>query len=1039
MMPAWNISDLALNQVKSPAFPRLRKGNTPLFSSFLFFFLMFLVHLLPQAGWAQFSNVDIKVYDFDEGLSHRNVFKVDQDSRGFIWVATINGLNRFDGYDFLNYNSSSESHPIPFDAISDMVIDEQDRLWLANLDFLTILEPKEAHIDTIKVKSGALVRRESWVPNNLFREEGQGIWISTYDEKSAANHIQFVGDDGLGAKLFEVEGNYPKRPITTFNGEVYIGAHEEELWKVSKEADIREKLRVPSLKNQGLVPSRIVQLQVLDHTLWVLMSDGRLFSLEQGSKTFQLHPITQKLVGQAVYNGFLMEENGDFWIGGEGLLWYFDAIRNQLVNYDVPIKQIIKQTINYRQIFKDQSGVIWVASNFGLVKIVQSNALFSNYLNGGSEYCSNVYCSTRGITEDEAGNIYISYYNSIHVLDPKTNSIRILFPANDYFNYPFGITYHKDALYTGNGRRIDLKTLQVDTLFNNSNIDWGAVMADDDGLLWFGFQHWLYQYDPQTRVLQEFSDSQGKWKEEDGDISYIYQGKTDGLIWIGTASNGIFKINKTRGRIGHYNSHENNPIPLPSDRINALYEDKNGYLWVASGNGLLQLDIDDRTLEIYNSNDGLPNNFINGILSEGDTCMWVSTDNGLCRFSMQRSNCINFYQQDGLSSNEFNRISFFKARDGRMYFGGLNGVNAFYPSNRFLEYTAKQEEAHLLFTGFSKFNGENDSLEALNYTLSTEEQFLLSPWDKFFTFNFALAEHRQPMKNEYSYMLDGYEKNWSPLSTVHSVRYNNIPAGNYVFRVRALSTKGDWYKEQLAIKVRIQEAYYNTWWFWSLIGLLALGGIYGVMRYRIYTIEKREKALEKLVKERTRELEKEKHKSEELLLNILPLETAEELKQHGVAKAKRHELVTVMFSDFKDFSKISEHLDPEVLVSEIDFTFRAYDTIIDKYGLEKIKTVGDAYLCVGGISRLGDADEAVRVVQAALEIQEFLRVSGQQKKERNEPYFEARIGIHTGPVVAGIVGIKKFAYDIWGGHRKRGLQNGNPRSGGPGKYLRRHA
>ena len=978
------------------------------------FTLSFALLLLSCPSIAQYNNVEIKVFDFDEGLSHRNVFKVEQDSRGFIWVATINGLNRFDGYNFVSYNSTSPENYIPFDVISDMLIDEQNRLWLANPDYLTILEPETNTIDTIKIKDGPVVRRESWVPNNLYREQSGGIWMSAYDEKSAANHIQFVGDDKVYAKLFKVEGNYPKRPIVEFDNSIYIGAFENELWEVTKEAEIKNRIFLPKKNQKGIAANKIVQLQMVNQSLWVLMSNGQIYSIAEGTKQAVLHPASDMIPSNTIYNALLVEENGDLWIGGEGNLWHFDALSNRVQDYDEPIRQIVKNTISYRQIFKDQSDVIWVASNFGLSKIVQSNALFTNYLSGGSEYCSNVYCSTRGITEDEKGNIYISYYNSIHVLNPRTNSVRILFPANDYFNYPFGIAYHDGTLYTGNGRKIDLQTLEVDTIFNKPNIDLGAVLVDKDEQLWFGFQHWLYIYDPKTEELQEYRDAEGIWKEEDGDISFIYEGKTDDFIWIGTSGNGIFKVDKIRGRVAHYTSNENNPVQLSSDRINAIYEDKFGYLWMASANGLMRLNLQNKALDIFNTDNGLPNNFVNGILSEGDSCMWVSTDNGLCRFSMQRTNCINFFQQDGLSSNEFNRISFYKSQDGRMYFGGLNGVNAFYPSGRFLAYTAEQEEAKLLFTNFSKYNGETDSIEISNYTLSNEAEFVLSPWDKFFTFNFALAEYKQPIENKFSYSLEGYDENWSIPSPVNIVRYNNIPAGNYVFRVKALSNKGDWYKDQLAIKVKIEEAYYNTWWFWALVGLLVLGTIYGIMRYRIYTIEKREKALESLVKERTKELEKEKQKSEELLLNILPQETAEELKRYGVAKAKRHELVTVMFSDFKDFSKISEHLEPEVLVSEIDFTFRAYDTIIDKYGLEKIKTVGDAYLCVGGIARSGDADEAVKVVKAALEIQEFLRVSGLEKKAKNEPYFEARIGIHTGPVVAGIVGIKKFAYDIWG-------------------------
>jgi class 3 adenylate cyclase len=175
----------------------------------------------------------------------------------------------------------------------------------------------------------------------------------------------------------------------------------------------------------------------------------------------------------------------------------------------------------------------------------------------------------------------------------------------------------------------------------------------------------------------------------------------------------------------------------------------------------------------------------------------------------------------------------------------------------------------------------------------------------------------------------------------------------------------------------------------------------------------RRRELERLVTERTAELEEEKHKSDELLLNILPAEMAQELKEKGAAKARRHECVTVFFSDFKDFSKIAENMEPEELVAEVDYLFRAFDEIIEQNGLEKIKTIGDAYMCVGGIAT--DCDEQpVKVIRAALEIQAFMKAVEMERSINGRPHFQARIGIHTGPVVAGVVGIKKFAYDIWG-------------------------
>ena len=171
--------------------------------------------------------------------------------------------------------------------------------------------------------------------------------------------------------------------------------------------------------------------------------------------------------------------------------------------------------------------------------------------------------------------------------------------------------------------------------------------------------------------------------------------------------------------------------------------------------------------------------------------------------------------------------------------------------------------------------------------------------------------------------------------------------------------------------------------------------------------------LEQKVEERTQQLTIENDKSEQLLLNILPAEIAQELKQHGRTQAKTYSMVTVMFADFKDFTDVSEKVSAELLVAEIDFCFSAFDNIIHQHNIEKIKTVGDAYLCAGGLPTL-TFTHAADTVRAAFEIRDFIQNRKKEKLAKGEIPFEIRIGIHTGPVVAGIVGVKKFAYDIWG-------------------------
>ncbi len=160
-------------------------------------------------------------------------------------------------------------------------------------------------------------------------------------------------------------------------------------------------------------------------------------------------------------------------------------------------------------------------------------------------------------------------------------------------------------------------------------------------------------------------------------------------------------------------------------------------------------------------------------------------------------------------------------------------------------------------------------------------------------------------------------------------------------------------------------------------------------------------------------IEAEKDRSENLLLNILPHETAEELKTHGEAKARRYEMVSIIFTDFKGFTALSSNLSPEELVKEIHHCYKAFDDIVTRHGIEKIKTIGDAYMAAGGLP-VPNETHALDVLRAAIEIRDFMADLRTERQEKNQPYFDIRIGIHSGPVVAGIVGTKKFAYDIWG-------------------------
>jgi class 3 adenylate cyclase/ligand-binding sensor domain-containing protein len=814
--------------------------------------------------------------------------------------------------------------------------------------------------------------------------------------------------------LTSFPGNYDYRPLVFWQSSIWAGAIENELWEISEDGRRTNVISMPVPKGEQAAYSRIVHLQRDEKDrLWILLDHNQLYVLEPGSQKPQKHPVSDLLPHLTGTTSLCVEADGAIWIAGDRQLWYYDPLSRKARNFHMPIQQRTKGINIYRQLYPDRSGSLWVASDFGLVKMARSDQPFETILSGGNDNCSNGFCSTRGISEDEKGNIYVCYYNSIHVIRPD-GSFSPLFPKTSFFNSPFGLHYQGQALWTGNGRRIDLKTLDVTRVLPKQATDKGVVIPGPDGWLWFGFGNAIYRYNTSTQQLLDFSSSIPKW-DSLLDISYLYFSRDKQTLWIGTTQSGLIQLSLKSKELSRFHTDAPEGFQISQNNINAIFEDESGDLWLATGNGLnrLRKTAASYAHSVYRMKDGLCNDYINGILPEGDSCLWVSTNNGLSRLSVASGRFSNFYREDGLSENEFNRISFFKSRKGKLYFGGINGLNSFFPGPQFVR-KKKTSRGKVMLTHFSHFNDKADSLITSEF-LPEDRPVQLSHNDKFFTFEFALAHFAQPRNNHYSYILEGFDDEWSTPSPYHTTRYHNIPAGNYRFRVRASVGRNEWIADELSIPISISQPYYKEPWFLISAFLVFLGLLVSIDQYRIFQAKKRERILEEEVKIRTRELEVAKKQSDDLLLNILPADTADELKKFGKAKAKRHEEVTVFFSDFQSFTKIAEKLEPETLVAEIDHCFRGFDRIMEKYQLEKIKTIGDAYMCVGGIPQNGDSrDPAIRVIRAALEIQEFLTQLALRHEQEGKPAFRARIGIHTGPVVSGIVGIKKFAYDIWG-------------------------
>ena len=264
----------------------------------------------------------------------------------------------------------------------------------------------------------------------------------------------------------------------------------------------------------------------------------------------------------------------------------------------------------------------------------------------------------------------------------------------------------------------------------------------------------------------------------------------------------------------------------------------------------------------------------------------------------------------------------------------------------------------------------------------------------------------------YSYYLEGWSSNWTPWLPISSREYFRLPSGKYVLNARLKSPDGSIITFD-PVSFRIRPPWYLGFTAFFLYSLLALSLFSYLYQQLKYSYAQNRHMLEGIINLRTEELIKEKEESEKLLANVLPKNTADELLMKGKAAKTKYNFVTVLFSDIEGFTRIAEEMNPEILIDELDKFFFHFDSVVERYRIEKIKTIGDAYMCAGGIPEKNRTNP-VEVVLAALEMQKYMRIVKEDAEKEGRKFWDIRIGIHTGTVVAGVVGQKKLSFDIWG-------------------------
>ena len=517
-----------------------------------------------------------------------------------------------------------------------------------------------------------------------------------------------------------------------------------------------------------------------------------------------------------------------------------------------------------------------------------------------------------------------------------------------------------------------------------------------------------------------------------------------GRIWFANSTGGLNIMSEAGGEISIRPYEFNSIIKETSkDYVSSIYHDQNGNFWLGTmGSGLLKWNEKTKEATTYDKSDGLPNDVIYAVIADDKGGLWLSTNKGLCSFGKDGKNVKNYTEVHGLMSNEFNSGACMKTRKGELFFGGIYGYNYFHPA----ELKKSYKDINIIFT---KFKLENEWLKAgdegspLTKPIFATKEINLSYQHRSFTLKFQPSDLSNSELINYKYILEGSDEGEIFLGSksMNEIHFNALAPGEYVLKIYARRGDGPWSSQPATMKINISPPVWQTWWFWAIFVVVAAISVRIFIRRRISIAKKEQIKLEKKVRDRTREIQKqnekieaqklkieeeknkvvrqqellqiEKDKTEKLLKNVIPESTAEELKKRGKSRARAYKTVSVLFTDFVGFTHISDRMTATELVKKLDVYFTKFDEIIVKNNLEKIKTIGDAYMCAGGVPVRNNTNPIDTCV-AALQIQAYMAKRKNDALANNQEFWELRLGINTGEVTAGVIGSERLAYDVWG-------------------------
>jgi signal transduction histidine kinase/CheY-like chemotaxis protein/ligand-binding sensor domain-containing protein len=834
---------------------------------------------------AQRQNVRFTYLTTNQGLSQNNVTCILQDRKGFMWFGTQDGLNKFDGYTYTLYrNDPQKSTSLSHSYIHTLFEDRQGRLWVGtDAGGLSLFDASTETFSNYRHIPGLA---NSLCHNKVMAiaQDGQGyLWVGTagggldrFDpQKKTFTHFRHQP-----ANPHSLSQDMVSSVCITPDGSIWVGTSGGGLNRLLPQTNtFQHYLHNPA------DPHSLSHNQVntcFDDSrgqLWVGTEGGGLNRLSTGSNGFTRYQPSTGAKPSITHSDIVAlaeDKNKNLWIGTRN--GGINVLRRDgsfsYYAYDEADSRGLNNGSIYA-IYRDRTGTMWIGTYAGGVnKLDASLPKFKLYQRTRTNINKLTNNNILSIHQDQQGDLWVGTDGGgVNVLKKgKTAFTSFLhsegLPSSIGSNYVLAI--HADArqrIWTGNykgGLTVFDRARETFAQKGNLNpLSISVILEARNGIFWLGtFEEGLIRYDPRTEAVTHYRANPAQANALNySTITTLWEDRT-GNIWMGTEGGGINVFHPGQNRFTHYIHTDQITKSLSNNLVTVLFESSAGQLWIGTNSGLNRFDAATQTFMAYREADGLPNEVIQGILEDKHGTLWLSTNKGLSAFNPKKATFRNFDVNDGLQGSSFNRMACYASSDGQLFFGGLSGLNSFYPDS--LRNNPVIPPVYI--TDFQLFNRSvqvQDTQSPLIKTISETRDITLSYQQSVLSFGFAALNYTLSKSNQYAYKLEGFDTNWIQAGTRRTASYTNLDPGDYVFRVKGSNNDGVWNQTGTFVNLHIIPPFWQTGWFKSLTALFLLGSLYAVYRLRVRRIKRLQLILQQQVQERTREVTQQQQELQE--------------------------------------------------------------------------------------------------------------------------------------------------------------------------------